>query len=134
VLSLALEEAQRYNHDGVGTEHILLAIMTEGGGIAAKALNQLQLQQDEVRTQMETLHPAGKPPTGDTQIGMTQQGKASIELAVQEARLLDHHYIGTEHLLLGLLREEAGLASQVLLSSITLDQTRELIKQLLAEQ
>ena len=134
VLSLALEEAQRYNHEGVGTEHILLAIMTEGSGIAAKMLNQLQIQPDEVRTQVETLHPTGAQPATETQLGMTQQGKASIELAVQEARLLDHHYIGTEHLLLGLLREEAGLASQVLLAGITVDQTRELVKQLLAEQ
>ena len=134
VLTLAHQEAQRYNHDGVGTEHILLAIMTEGGGIAAKVLNQLQVQPDEVRSQMETSHPASEQPTSDAQLGMTQPGKASIELAVQEARLLDHHYIGTEHLLLGLLREEAGLASQVLLAGITVEQARELVKQLLEEQ
>ena len=73
---------------------------------------------------------------GDGQLGMTQQGKASIELAVQEARSLGHHYIGTEHLLLGLLREETGLANQVLLKSgVTLDKARELVKQVLeAEQ
>jgi len=120
-------------HDGVGTEHVLLAIMSEGEGVAARALNQLQVQPGEVRVQIETLHPAGEQPVSDGQLGMTQQGKQSIELAVQEARTLGHHYIGTEHLLLGLLREEEGLASQVLLKSgVTLENARKLVKQLLA--
>ncbi len=135
VLSLANEEAHQYNHDGVGTEHILLAIMSEGGGIAARALNQLQVQPGEVRAQIEMLHPAGEQPVSDGQLGMTQQGKQSIELAVQEARGLGHHYIGTEHLLLGLLREEEGLANQVLLKSdVTLEKVRELVKQILATE
>lgn len=135
VMTLANEEAYRYHHDGVGPEHVLLAIMSEGGGVAAIALNRLQVQPSEVRKQIETLHPAGKQSTGDSLIGMTAQGKASIELAVQEARSLDHHYIGTEHLLLGLLGEEAGLANQVLLKSgVTLEKARELVKQLLAPQ
>src|SRR3989442_3054492 len=133
VLSLANEEAYRYHHDGVGTEHMLLAIMSEWEGVGARVLNRLQVQQSLVRAQIETLHPAGEQPVGDGQLGMTQQGKASIELAVQEARSLGHHYIGTEHLLLGLLREEAGLASQILLKSVvTLEKARELVKQLLA--
>jgi excisionase family DNA binding protein len=133
VLSMANEEAYRYCHDGVGTEHVLLAIMSEGEGVAAIALNRLQVQPSEVRKQIETLHPAGKQPAGDNLIGMTAQGKASIELAVQEARSLGHHYIGTEHLLLGLLCEEAGLANQILLKSgVTLEKARELVKQLLA--
>lgn len=135
VLSLANEEAYRYNHDGVGTEHMLLAIMTEREGIGARALNRLQVQPSGVREQIETLHPAGEQPVGDDQLEMTQQGKGSIELAVQEARSLGHHYIGTEHLLLGLLREEEGLASQVLLKSgVTLEGTRDVIKQLLAAE
>src|SRR5258707_5151900 len=135
VLSLANEEAYRYNHDGVGTEHVLLAIMTEWEGIGARALNRLQVQPSKVREQIETLHPAGEQAVGDGQLGMTQQGKGSIELAVQEARSLGHHYLGTEHLLLGLLREEEGLASQVLLKSgVTLEGTRDVIKQLLAAE
>ena len=135
VLSLANEEAHQYNHDGVGTEHILLAIMSEGGGIAARALNQLQVQPGEVRAQIEMLHPAGEQPVSDGQLGMTQQGKQSIELAVQEARGLGHHYIGTEHLLLGLLREEEGFANQVLLKSdVTLEKARELVKHILATE
>jgi len=92
------------------------------------------VQPSEVRKQIETLHPAGKQPVGDSQLVMTQQGKASIELAVQEARSLGHHYIGTDHLLLGLLREEESLAGQVLLKSgVTLEKARELVKQVLAE-
>ncbi len=135
VLSLANEEACRYHHDGVGPEHVLLAIMSEGEGVAARALNELQVQPSQVRAQIEALHPAGEQPVGDGQIGMTSQGKGSIELAVQEARSLGHHYIGTEHLLLGLLREEESLASQILLKSgVTLDKARELVKQLLASE
>ncbi len=132
VLSLANEEARRYNHSGIGTEHVLLAIMSEGEGIAAKVLDQLQMQQGEVRKQIEALHPAGEQAV-DGQIGVTPRGKDSIELAVQEARLLNHHYLGTEHLLLGLLREEEGIGGQVLRNSdVTLEETRNLIKQMLA--
>jgi excisionase family DNA binding protein len=135
VMSLAIEEASHYNHKGVGTEHILLAIMSEGDGIGAKALNHLQVQPGELRTQIETLHPAGEQPISKDQLGMTQQGKQSIELAVQEAQSLGHHYLGTEHLLLGLLREEEGLANQVLSTSgVALEKTRELVKQLLAKK
>lgn len=135
VMSLAIEEASHYNHQGVGTEHILLAIMSEGDGIGAKALNHLQVQPGELRTQIETLHPAGEQPISKDQLGMTQQGKQSMELAVQEAQSLGQHYLGTEHLLLGLLREEEGLANQVLSTSgVTLEKTRELVKQLLAKK
>jgi excisionase family DNA binding protein len=134
VLSLANEEAYRYNHDSVGTEHLLLAIMSERAGVGAIVLNRLQVQPGKVREQIETLHPAGEQPVGESQIGMSQQGKASIELAAQEAQLLHHHYIGTEHLLLGLLREEESIAGQVLQKSgVTLEKSRKLIKQILAE-
>ncbi len=133
VLSLAMEEARRYHHTSIGTEHVLLAIMSEGEGIAVKALAQLQVQPSEVRAQIETLHPAGEQPVGDGQLGMTAQGKESIELAVQEARSLGHHYLGTEHLLLGLLREEGEPGGQVLRKSgVTLEKARELVKQLSA--
>jgi excisionase family DNA binding protein len=135
VLALANEEAYRYHHNGVGTEHVLLAIMSEWESVGARALNRFQVQPSEVRAQIETLHPAGQQPIGAGQLGMTQQGKASLELAVQEARSLGHHSLGTEHLLLGLLREEAGLASQVLLKSgVTLEKARELVKQVLAAE
>jgi excisionase family DNA binding protein len=130
VMSLAIEEVSLYNHKGVGTEHILLAIMSEGEGIGAVALNRLQVQSDEVRAQIETLHTAGEQPIPKGQLGMTPQGKQSIELAVQEAQVLGHHYLGTERL----IREEEGLANQVLSSSgVTLDKAREIVKQLLAK-
>jgi excisionase family DNA binding protein len=134
VLSLANEEAHQYNHDGVGTEHILLGIMSEGEGIAAKALlDLLQMPASEIRKQIEELHPAEEQPAADGLLGMTSTGKESIELAVQEARLLGHHYIGTEHLLLGLLYEENGIAGQILRKAgITLEETRSHVKQLLA--
>jgi excisionase family DNA binding protein len=132
VLSLANDEARHYNHNGIGTDHILLAILSEGEGIGAKALDQLQIKEDEVRKQIEALHPAGEQPVDDP-IGVTPLGKHSIELAVQEAGLLNHHYLGTEHLLLGMLREEEDIGGQVLRNSgVTLEETRNLIKQILA--
>ena len=132
VLSLANEEARRYNHNGIGTDHILLAILSEREGIGAKALDQLQINEGEIRKQIEALHPAGEQPVDDP-IGVTPLGKDSIELAVQEARLLNHHYLGTEHLLLGLLREEEDIGGQVLRNSgVTLEEMRNLIKQILA--
>ena len=135
VMSLANEEASHYHHDGVGTEHILLAILREGEAIGAIALNRLQVQPDDIRAQIEKLHPSGEQLIRKGQPGMTLQGKQSIELAVQEAQALGHHYIGTEHLLLGLLREEESLANQVLSSAgVTLEKTREIIKQLLAKK
>lgn len=133
VLALASEEARRYNHIGVGTEHVLLALLGEGEGIAVKALASLQVQEHEIRKQIETLHPEEHDhPVVEGMIGVTAQGKASLELAVQEARGLDHHYLGTEHLLLGLLREEEGLGGQVLRQAdVELSKTREMIKHLL---
>ncbi|MEO8956953.1 MAG: Clp protease N-terminal domain-containing protein [Ktedonobacteraceae bacterium] len=133
VLSLANEEAHQYNHAGVGSEHMLLAIMSEGEGIAAKALQDLlQVSADEVRKQIEALHPTEKQPVGDGLIGVTPQGKETIELAVQEARSLGHHYIGTEHMLLGLLQQDETIASRVLRKSgVTLAETRNRVKQLL---
>ena len=133
VLSLANEEAHQYNHEGVGPEHMLLAILDEGEGIAAKALQDLlQVSPDEVRKQIEALHPAEKQPVGDGLIGVTPQGKESIELAVQEARSLGHHYIGTEHILLDLLQQDETFAGRVLRKSgVTLEETRNRVKQLL---
>jgi len=133
VLTLASEEARRYNHSAVGSEHMLLAIMSQNEGIAVKALAQLQVKENAIRKQIETLHPEEhEHPVVVGMIGLTAQGKAGIELAVQEARSLDHHYLGTEHLLLGLLREEEGLGGKVLRSAgVSLEKTREVIKQML---
>ena len=136
VLTLASDEARRYNHTGVGTEHLLLAIMSEGENMAARALVQLRVQEDEIRGQIEKLHPEEHDHAViEGTIGMMVQGKKAIECAVQEARGFDHHYLGPEHLLLGLLREEEGLGGQVLRQAgVTLEETHKVIKQLLAEE
>jgi len=137
VLSLAREEARQCNHNGIGTEHLLLALISEGEEIGARALlDVLQAQASEVRKRVEAAHPAGEQPIGDALIGLTPQGKECIELAVREARSADQHQIGTEHLLLGLLRKEEFLSTQVLhKSGVTLEAARERVKQLLkAEQ
>ena len=124
VLSLAQEEAQRINHSYIGTEHLLLGLVREGDGVAAKALQNLGIALPEVRRQVEFV--VGR---GDRivlgEIGLTPRAKKVLELAVDEARRINHHYIGTEHLLLGLIREGEGIAAGVLVSmGITLEQAR----------
>jgi excisionase family DNA binding protein len=132
VLALASEEARKYHHTGVGTEHLVLALLTESEGIVASVFDQFHIQEAEIRKEIEALHPEDQDhavPSG--MIGLTIQGKATIEKAVQEAQSLGHHYIGTEHLLLGILREE-GLGGQVLLrAGMILETTREAIQTLL---
>ena len=109
VLSLAQEEARRFQHDYIGTEHLLLGLVREGEGVAAKVLSNLGVELKEVRDAVEFI--VGR---GDRivlgEIGLTPRAKEVIELAVDEARRLNHHYIGTEHLLLGLVREGEGIA------------------------
>ena len=124
VLSLSQEEAQSFNHDYIGTEHILLGLVREGEGVAAKVLTSLGVELDKLRSAVEYIIGRGeKGVTGE--IGLTPRAKRVIELAVDEARRLNHNYIGTEHLLLGLLREEEGVASGVLESmGISLDKVR----------
>jgi ATP-dependent Clp protease ATP-binding subunit ClpA len=113
VLTLAQEEAQRFNHNYIGTEHLLLGLLREGEGVAAKVLFNLGIELTKVRSAVEFIIGRGERQVmGD--IGLTPRAKKVIELAVDEARRLGHHYIGTEHLLLGLLREEEGVAAGVL--------------------
>jgi Clp amino terminal domain, pathogenicity island component len=113
VLSLAQEEAQQLNHNYIGTEHILLGLIREGDGLAAKVLQNLGV--DLASARREVLVIIGR---GDRivlgEVGMTPRVKKVMELAVDEARRLNHHYIGTEHLLLGLIREGEGIAAGVL--------------------
>jgi ATP-dependent Clp protease ATP-binding subunit ClpA len=116
VLSLAQEEAQRLNHNYIGTEHLLLGLVDEGEGVAAKALISMGVQLETVRAKVEFIigHRKGdRIALGD--IGFTPRAKKVIELAVDEARRLNHHYVGTEHILLGLLREGEGIAAGVLM-------------------
>jgi len=124
VLSLAQEEAQRFNHNYIGTEHLLLGLVREGDGVAAKVLNNLGVELNKVRSAVEFIIGRGdRIVLGE--IGLTPRAKKVIELAVDEARRLNHHYIGTEHLLLGLVREGEGIAAGVLESlGVNLEKVR----------
>jgi ATP-dependent Clp protease ATP-binding subunit ClpA len=131
VLSLAQEEAQQLNHNDMGTEHLLLGLVREGEGVAAKALQSLGVELDEVRRGV--LFIIGR---GDRvvlgEIGMTPRAKKVLELAVDETRRLNHHYIGTEHILLGIIREGDGIGASVLVNmGITLDRTRKEVLRIL---
>ena len=116
VILLAKEEARRFNHDYIGTEHILLGLVKEGEGVAAAVLNNLGLDSDNIRAEVEKLVQPGTEKVIGADIPFTPRAKKVIELAMDEARSLGHNYIGTEHLLLGLIREGEGVASQVLIN------------------
>ncbi|MFZ5816997.1 MAG: ATP-dependent Clp protease ATP-binding subunit [Bacillota bacterium] len=114
VIVLAQDEARRLNYDYVGTEHLLLGLIREGEGIAAKALQSLGIQLEQVRAEVEKMIGKGSASTRG-EIGFTPRAKkVMVELAIEEARLLGHNYVGTEHILLGLIREGEGVAAQVL--------------------
>ncbi len=113
VLTLAQQEAVDLNHNYIGTEHLLLGLVREGEGVAAVVLTNLGVELSKVRNEVEALIGRGKKDVAST-IGLTPRAKKAIELAMEEARYLGHHYIGTEHMLLGLVREGEGIAAQVL--------------------
>jgi ATP-dependent Clp protease ATP-binding subunit ClpC len=113
VLTTAQEEARRLNHRFIGTEHILLGLVAEEGGVALRVLNELSISAEQVRKTVERTVGRGTRPAS-LQPSLTPRTKRVIELAVDEARKLGHHYIGTEHLLLGLVREGEGVAVDVL--------------------
>ncbi len=133
VLTIAQEEARTLNHSYIGTEHILLGLVREEEGVAARVLTNMGVGLGKVRSAVEFIIGRGeKPATGET--GLTPRAKKVIELAIDEARQLGHNYIGTEHLLLGLLREGEGVASSVLDSfGITLERTRAEITRVLSQ-
>ncbi|MGH7570923.1 MAG: ATP-dependent Clp protease ATP-binding subunit [Gemmatimonadota bacterium] len=114
VLSMAREEATRLHHDYVGTEHILLGLIREGEGVAAAILTNLNVDLDELRERIEERVDLGKSDMTADEVPYTTRAKKVLEFSVAEARSLKHSYVGTEHLLLGLLREEKGIAAQVL--------------------
>ncbi len=124
VLSLAQEEAQRFQHNYIGTEHLLLGLVREGEGVAAKVLHKLGVELEKVRDAVEYIIGHGDHIVLG-EIGLTPRAKKVIELAVDEARRMNHHYIGTEHLLLGLVREGSGIAAGVLESlGVNLEKVR----------
>ena len=133
VVVLAQEEARMLNHNYIGTEHILLGLIHEGEGVAAKALESLGISLEGVRQQVEEIIGQGQQaPSGH--IPFTPRAKKVLELAFREARALGHDYIGTEHILLGLIRESDGVAAQVLVRlGADLNRAREQVIQLLEE-
>jgi len=116
VIILAKEEARRFNHDYIGTEHILLGLIREGEGVAATVLQKMNVSLEKIRLEIEKLVQPGPTTQIIGDIPFTPRAKKALELAAEEARSLGHNYIGTEHLLLGLIREGEGVASQVLLN------------------
>src|SRR5215207_7852815 len=126
VLAMAREEAARLHHEYVGTEHILLGLIREGEGVAATVLQNLSVELDEIQQKIEDTVKKGKAAAATgPDLPYTSRAKKVLELAMAEARDLTHNYVGTEHLLLGLLREEKGIAAQVLTDAgINLDAAR----------
>ncbi|PTL38492.1 ATP-dependent protease ATP-binding subunit ClpC [Alkalicoccus saliphilus] len=130
VLALAQEEAARLGHSNIGTEHVLLGLVREGEGIAAKALTGLGLGAEKIQTEVENLIGRGDEVT--KQIHYTPRAKKVIELSMDEARKLGHSYVGTEHILLGLIREGEGVAARVLNNlGVSLNKARQQVLQLL---
>src|SRR5262245_34591081 len=114
-MAFANQEAQRLNHEYIGTEHILLGLLDEGSGVGANVLKKLGFDLDKVRRKTEKLIHAGVKETITLgKLPQTPRAKTVIEYAIHEARGFSHNYVGTEHLLLGLIREEEGVAAQVL--------------------
>ena len=131
VVVLAQEEARMLDHNYIGTEHILLGLIREGEGVAAKALESLGISLEAVRQQVETIIGRGQQaPSGH--IPFTPRAKQVLELSLREAKALGHNYIGTEHILLGLIREGSGVAAQVLVQlGADLNRSRQQVVQLL---
>ncbi len=134
VMQLANQEAQRFNHEYIGTEHILLGLVKEGSGVAANVLKNLDIDLRKIRTEVEKLVQTGN---GGDQVVLgklphTPRAKKVMEYSMEEARNLNHNYVGTEHLLLGLLREQEGVAAQVLMNlGMKLEDVREEVLNLL---
>src|SRR3990167_7355100 len=132
VILLAKEEAKRFNHDYIGTEHILLGLIREGEGVAAEVLQNLGLSLETIRLEIQKLVQPGPSTIVSGNPPFTPKAEKVIELAMDEAKAMGHNYVGTEHLLLGLIREGEGVASQVLLNlGLDLNKVREEIIELL---
>ena len=132
VMALANQEAQRFNHEYIGTEHILLGLVKEGSGVGANVLKNLDVDLRKVRLEVEKLVKAGPEMVTLGKLPQTPRAKKVIEYAIEEARNLNHNYVGTEHLLLGLLREHDGVAAQVLRNlGLKLEEVREEVLNLL---
>src|SRR5262245_820426 len=132
VMQLANQEAQRFNHEYIGTEHILLGLAKEGSGVAANVLQNLDIDLRRIRQEVEKIVQPGPDEVELNKMPPTPRAKKEIEYAIEEARALAHNYVGTEHLLLGLLREEEGVGAQVLKNlGVRLEQIRQEVLALL---
>ncbi|MCE3014316.1 MAG: ATP-dependent Clp protease ATP-binding subunit [Pirellula sp.] len=132
VMQLANQEAQRFNHEYIGTEHILLGLVKEGSGVAANVLKNLDVDLRKIRLEVEKLVQSGPEMVTIGKLPQTPRAKKVIEYSMEEARNLNHNYVGTEHILLGLLREQEGVAAQVLMNlGMKLDDVREEVLNLL---
>ena len=134
VMHFAQEEAQRFQHNYIGTEHLLLGLIREEEGVAAKVLKSFDVDIEKVRQNVEQVIGRGDRAVSG-EVGLTHRAKKVVELAVDEAHSLNHHFIGTEHLLLGLLREGQGIGAGTLESfGLDLQAVRERVLQILHEQ
>jgi ATP-dependent Clp protease ATP-binding subunit ClpC len=132
VMQLANQEALRFNHEFIGTEHILLGLIQEGSGVAANVLKNLDIDLRKIRLEIEKIVQTGPDIVISSKLPQTPRAKKVIEFAIEEARNLNHNYVGTEHLLLGLLREQEGVAAQVLMNlGLKLEDVREEVLNLL---
>ena len=132
VMQLANQEAQRFNHEYIGTEHILLGLVKEGSGVAANVLKNLEVDLRKIRLEVEKIVQSGPDMVTMGKLPQTPRAKKVVEYAMEEARNLNHNYVGTEHLLLGLIREQEGVAAQVLMNlGLKLEDVREEVLNLL---
>ncbi|MCJ7730274.1 MAG: ATP-dependent Clp protease ATP-binding subunit, partial [Sedimentisphaerales bacterium] len=132
VMALANQEAQRFNHEYIGTEHILLGLVKEGSGVGATVLKNLDVDIKKLRLEVEKLVKSGPDMVTMGKLPQTPRAKKVIEYAIEEARALNHNYVGTEHILLGLLRETEGIAAQVLMNlGLKLEDVRQEVLNLL---
>ena len=132
VMALANQEAQRFNHEYIGTEHILLGLVKEGSGVGATVLKNLDVDIKKLRLEVEKLVKSGPDMVTMGKLPQTPRAKKVIEYAIEEARSLNHNYVGTEHILLGLLRESEGIAAQVLMNlGLKLEDVRQEVLNLL---
>ncbi len=132
IMQLANQEAVRFNHEYIGTEHILLGLIKEGSGVAANVLKNLDIDLAKIRGEVEKIVQSGPDVVTMGKLPQTPRAKEVIKFAIEEARNLNHNYVGTEHLMLGLLREQEGVAAQVLMNlGLRLDDVRQEVLNLL---
>ena len=131
-MQLANQEAQRFNHEYIGTEHMLLGLVKEGTGVAANVLKNLDVDLRKIRLEVEKLVQSGPEMITMGKLPQTPRAKKVIEYSMEEARNLNHNFVGTEHILLGLLREQEGVAAQVLMNlGLKLEDVRDEVLNLL---